>query len=719
MSGEREVDWAAKRYSIENLEWLAFLRVLIGVWLLMICTFAVVGTAGEGAATRRAARGEGVPGLFTAQTQRCGRGGCSWNGTFVSNSLPGYTIEDVELRGVGGRTVYANNTFPARDVGSVWFVQLEGGSPEWGIPIGIGFLAAATGGIGVGLNAAVLSGVHGTRASRAARRRQARARGRSALRDLVDRDRWGWSARPGSSRVRVKMARSRGRTLAGAVGLLSLVASLLLFGLIWVSVNREITWAEWVAASWAPLFAVALVGVAIQTLRLMLVRPRMWVTDDEIVIWDAVLLWKVLRIPRTAIAAVRYGDEPLRRQVKGGVAQLTPFREELNLVLRMRDDISLPARRLRWGNWFWIVLILKDLDPRRGMPQRGRPVRRLCLRVKEPRRVATDLDRWLGHGETLPPSEFASVDHAHYGTVRTHRGAGDARVKVRGPLPEPVLAEFVNEGAGTLRAWLRRTEFGRGTPVMACGPGSPPAMTVLDDRLVSDKALTKRVLYVESEGRWTVTISGPERARGFTASVTGSGPDVLSYQGPAGIAVVSCPDGQFHQVHLHGPNLDALHGSDPVVSAAAFNPVPEDDPPPSWSTFAVPTQAVLRVRTAGAHWRIDVTPLEQADVDAPAQAAEQDATTVPPTGRVRPFEHSTAGDRTAVVRYLGPPGPVLFRSGDAFGLLELDATLTPIRTLASPDGDTEIQLRSQTLLQVTGGHGTWSLEETHNLHPSH
>ncbi len=84
-------------------------------------------------------------------------------------------------------------------------------------------------------------------------------------------------------------------------------------------------------------------------------------------------------------------------------------------------------------------------------------------------------------------------------------------------------------------------------------------------------------------------------------------------------------------------------------------------------------------------------------------------------GRVRPFEHSLAGDRTAVVRYLGPPGPVLFRSGDAFGLLQLDATLTPVRTLALPDGDTEIRLRSHTLLQVTGGRGTWSLEETNLL----
>ncbi|MFB4304755.1 hypothetical protein [Actinomadura sp. GTD37] len=705
MGGRRESDRAAKKYGLKNLGRFAVSQLLIGVGLLMIWTFAFGATAEEVADTRRAARGDGVPGTFTAESEVCGRGGCSWYGTFSTGSVFRLTVEGTELRGDDGRSVHVGDAVPALDVGSRSFVHMEGGSPEWGMSFGLGFLAAVTGSLGAGLNAMVLWGVYWTRASPAARRRQARERGGSALRGLADRDRWGWSARPGSGAVRVRVARSRGRTLAGAVGLLSLVASLLLFGLIWGVFNKETTLAELAGALWWPLFALVLVGVAVQTFRLVLVRPRMWVTDDEIVIWDGLLLWKVLRIPRTAIAAIRYGDEPQRSRVGDDTAQLTPFWEELNLVLEMRDGTSLPARRLRWGNWFWVMLTLRDLDPQTSMPQRGRLVRRLCLRVKEPRRVAADLDRWLAEGETLPP-ESTPVDHPDFGAVRTHRGVGGGRVKIKGRLPRPVLAEFANEGPGTLRAWLRRTEFGRGTPVVVCGPGASPATTVLDDRLVSDRTLAKRFLHVESEGPWAVTISGPERARGFTGSTTGSGSEVLDYRGPAGIAVVTCPDGQPHQVHLYGPNLAVLHGCDPVVSAA------EPGPLPGWSTFAVPARAVIQVRTAGQDWRIDVTPLEQADVDAPARAGEQDAVAVPPTGRVRPFEHSVAGGRTAVVRYLGPPGPVLFRSGDAFGLLHLDAALTPVRRLARPDGDTEIHLRSHTLLQVTGGHGTWSLAET-------
>ncbi|MEU8803289.1 hypothetical protein [Spirillospora sp. NPDC048819] len=713
MSGFFEADRIAKKYGL-NLERFAFTRLLMGVGLLMIWPFFFGMLAEEVSATGRAAKGEGVPGTFTAHWEECQLGGCSWYGTFSTGSLFQLTVEGVELTGDGGHSLHRGDKVPALDVGSGSFVHMQGGSPHWERSFGPAVYAALFGGLGVGLSAMVLWSVYWTRASPASRRRQARERGRFALRDLADRDRWGWSARPGSSTVRVKMARSKGRTLFGAVGLLSLVALLLLFAQIWVMFNKEATRAELVAASWSPLFAVVLVGVAVQTLRLVLVRPRMWVTVDEIVVWDGLLLWKVLRIPRTAIAAIHYGDEARRCEVEEDVAQLTPFREELNLVLRMRDGISLPARRLRWGNWFWVMLTLKDLDPQTCMPQRGRLVRRLCLRVKEPRRVAIELDRWLAEGETVPAPEFAPVDHAHYGTVLTHRGVGATRVKIKGPLSQPVLAEFGNQGPGTLQAWLRRTEFGRGTPVVVCGPGAPPATTVLDDRLISDKALTKRFLYVETEGRWTVTIGGPERARGFTGSTTGSGTEVLNYQGPAGIAVVTCPGGQPHQVHLHGPNLTALHGCDPVVSTSVLSPLPGGESPPSRTTFAVPAQAVLQVRAAGADWRIDVTPLEQADVDALAPAGEQDAITVPPAGRVQPFEHSAAGDRTAVVRYLGPPGPALFRSGDAFGLLHLDATLTPLRTLALPDGDTEIHLRSRTLLQVTGGHGSWSLAETHS-----
>lgn len=706
MSGGRGSYSISTWHRIGNLGRPAVSRLLLGIGLLMLWTIAFGALVEEVAATGRAARGEGVPGTFTAQSEACGKSGCSWYGTFTTGGPSPQAGERVQLRGDGDRPVHAGESVPALDVGSGSFVHMRGGSPEWGEPVGAGVVAALAGVSGAALNAKVVWDVLRARAAPAPRRRQERKRGRPAPRDLADRDRWGPPVRSGSAGIRVRMARSKRRTLAGTACLLALVAMLLLFGLYWA--DEETTAAELVAGSWAPLFAAVLAGVTVQTLRLVLLRPRMRVTEDEIVIRDPLLLRKALRIPRAAIAAIHYGDEPGRRADEDTV-RLTPFREELNLVLRLRYDISLPVRRLRWGNWFWVMLTLNGLDPVPAIPRRVRRFRLLRLRVKEPRRAATDLDRWLGEGQA-PPAP-APVEDADSGTPRTHRGVGDARIKIKGRMPRPVLAEFEHEGPGTLRAWLRRGEFGRGTPVVECGPGAPPARAVLDDRTISGKALTKRFLHVESEGRWTVTISGPERAPTFTRSATGSGPEVLGYRGPAGIAVLTCPPGrQPHQIHLHGPDLAALHGCDPVVSGTPQR----DGSPPNRCTFAVPAQAVLQVRSAAADWRIDVTPLEHADVDAPARGAP-----VPPTGRVRPFEHSIAGDRAAVVRYLGPPGPVLFRSGDAFGLLHLDAALTPVRTLASPGGDTEIRLHSHTLLQVTGNHpgsraeAAWSLEETH------
>ncbi|TDC69818.1 hypothetical protein E1200_07310 [Actinomadura sp. GC306] len=695
-------------FARERIGAFALSQLVIGIGLLMAWCILFGLSVEEVSATRHAARGEGVPGTFTAHRTECGEGGCSWHGAFTTGGTFQLILGDVELRGDSGRAIAAGESVTALDVGSGNFVQLQGGPPEWKKPSDIAIFTTIVGGLGFGLNTMVVWGVYWTRASPAARRRQARERGHG-------RERWGRRARPGSSAVRVQVARSKRKSLAGVVQFLSLVALLLLFVPIWKVFNTEVTRAEVVAGLWAPVFALVLVGVAVQTLRLVLARPRMWVTGDEIVLRDPLLLWKVLRIPRVDIAAIHYGYEPRSGPVEGDVVQVTPFLEELNLVLQMRDHISLPARRLRWGNWFWVMLTLRDLKPQTAMPQRGRLVRRLCLRVKEPRRVAAELDRWLAEGEASPRP--APVDQAHDVPVRTYRGAGAKRIKLKGRLARPVLAEFVNEGPGTLRAWLRRTEFGQGIPVIGCGPEESSTTTVLDDRQISHKPLTRRLLHVEAEGRWSVTISGPERARGFTGSATGSGTEVLSHQGQPGIAVVTVTGGRPYQVHLRGPDLSALTGCVPV---AVGSPPPGDESAPPPSTFALPERAMLQVRTSDADWRIDVTPLQQADADLAVPAGEREAVSVPPTGHVRPFEHSIEGHRTAVVRYLGPPGPVLFRSGDAFGLVQLDADLVPVRALARPDGDTKVRLRSHALLQVTGGQGTWSLVEAHPLYsPPH
>ncbi|TDB84692.1 hypothetical protein E1264_23815 [Actinomadura sp. KC216] len=484
-------------------------------------------------------------------------------------------------------------------------------------------------------------------------------------------------------------------------------------GAIWFVGRAGASVIESIVAVWALVLMAVVATVTVQMLRLVLVRPRMWVAGDEIVIWDGLLLWKALRIPRTSIAAVRHGGEPDRRHHEEA-AHLTPFGQEVNLVLRLRDALPLPARRLRWGNWFWVMLSSSGDASRPTIPQRGRPVRSLWLRVKAPRRVAIELDRWLMDEETAPPQRFTSVDHVFYGRLRTYHGAGNTRLKIKGRLVQPVLAEFAYEGSGTLRGSLRRTEFGRGVPVVACGPGPTAAVIVLDDRLVTEEEAARRFLNIEAEGSWTVTIGGPDRARSFTRSATGHGPEVLTYEGPPGIAVLTSPGGEFHEVHLRGPDLSALYGGDPVAFAGALGQnSAHGSPAPSLSAFAVPSGAILQIRTNRTEWRIDVTPLDQADVDSPRHSGPEGEISIPPTGHVRPFEGFIAGDRAAVVRYLGPPGRVQFRADAGFGLVHLDAALVPLRTLTTPAADQSLDLRSHALIQVTGGSGTWSIQEAH------
>ncbi|MGI5207627.1 hypothetical protein ACQEU6_39365 [Spirillospora sp. CA-108201] len=702
MSGRREVDSVAARYVLRGLGRAAVVQLLAGIALLMLGNLAFGAMVDEIGATRRAARGDGVQGLFTAESRTCSRAGCFWYGSFRSGGGRPVTIDRVRLRGGGDRSVSAGDAVPALDVGSPDFVHRAGASPDWSEAVGVGFVAALTGGLGAGSTGRVLWGVRRTRPPRSSRRRAARSRGRSAMRDLAGRDRWGWTARPGRSVVRVKVARSWGRTVAAVVVLVPLGAATpsLLAG--WWTRLEGTTVIETIAGSWWPVVLAVTATVAIQTLRLALMRPRMWVTEEEVVIWDGLLLWKALRIPRTGLAAVRC-PEPGRRHEEEA-ARLTPFGEETNLVLRTRDAVRLPARRLRWGNWFWVMLSSRGHGPGPTIPQRGRPVRSLELRVREPRRTVADLDRWLGEKEETARPRPASDDHAYHGRLRTYRGTGSRRLRIKGRLPQPVIAEFAGEGPGTLRASLRRTEFGRGTPLVSCGPGARAAATVLDDRWVADAELTSRFVHVEAEGPWTVTVGGPERSRSFGRSTTGHGPEVLRYEGSPGVAVLTCPDGGFHEIHLRGPDLSSLYGRGSV--AAAGMPGAEVSSAPSRSTFAVPTGAVLQIGADDTEWRIDVTPLEQADV-----SSVEDAGSVPPAGHVRPFEGFITGDHAAVVRYLGPPGRVLFHGGGGFGLVRLSTALAPVRTLVLPGREQVLDLRSHTLLQVAGGSGAWSMEE--------
>ncbi|MFC4057214.1 hypothetical protein ACFOWE_02845 [Planomonospora corallina] len=100
---------------------------LIGVLLLWI-SVPNIGPA------VRAARADGVPGVFTARTLQCvqhpGHESCTWIGDF--RSAAGQEVRSsVALHGSGRDSLTAGATTPAVDVGRPYRVYGPDGSAEW------------------------------------------------------------------------------------------------------------------------------------------------------------------------------------------------------------------------------------------------------------------------------------------------------------------------------------------------------------------------------------------------------------------------------------------------------------------------------------------------------------------------------------------------------------------------------------------------------------
>ncbi|WP_214110413.1 hypothetical protein [Acrocarpospora catenulata] len=83
--------------------------------------------------TIKAARADGVPGVFTARELVCiqhpGHESCTWTGDFLAGG--GALRERVSLYGSDRETMVAGQTAPAVDVGRTYWVYGPGGSNEW------------------------------------------------------------------------------------------------------------------------------------------------------------------------------------------------------------------------------------------------------------------------------------------------------------------------------------------------------------------------------------------------------------------------------------------------------------------------------------------------------------------------------------------------------------------------------------------------------------
>ncbi|WP_344954512.1 hypothetical protein [Actinomadura miaoliensis] len=669
--------------------------------ILAALAFAVFGlgqAVREDRAADRVAAGDGRAGVFVAESRSCGRGGCSWYGTFTPGGAPNAGTPGIRLRGVDADAVARDERVAALDVGARDFVYAADGSPDRDEAVSALLFGLVFGALGLAGAAIMLRRTPWAELPERLRHFDAADTVRAWARDLLTPDRWGWSAR-GPSAVPVKIVRAPLRTLAWAIAYpFVLLVAIVSVG-AGVGLLLDDTPADFemrLINLWLVVVLLLPAALAAQIGRMLLLRPRLRVLGDEIVIRDSVLLWKAARLRREDVAAVRpTGDGPGGHLGVGGHAELTPFREPLNLDLLLRTGVRLPGRRRRWGNWLW--LLHRGLDRRLAdrplVPRRGEQYRRISLRVRDPERVAGDLQRWLGVPETSPRRPgFEPADHFLRGRHAVHDGTGDQSLTIKGTSPQPVLAEISNDGAPRVRVLAGRSGLRQGAPLASVPRGASAARLVVDG---------ETRLRVKAAGAWTVTLGGPETARAFDRTISGRGSDVVRYEGPPGIGILTGGGREVGEMLLRGSDLALRHSLGQVVPAERRGTEPAALA--SLCSFAVPSGAVLELRADG-DWNIEILPLRQIP-------GTPDLLEGPGADHVHTFDDSVQGAHPAVLLYTGPSARLetSYLGKGAFAVHRLTEGLAP----AGTGGDEPIDLQPWTLLQVsTDGPGRWRLRTT-------
>jgi len=678
------------------LGWLA--AVSLVVWAV----FGLGNGIREYRAAERAVAGDGRIGTFTASWLHCSREGCFWHGTFTTDRAESDPGRGVRLRGPDHETIVQGRRVPAIDVGLREVVYATATPPtpasEAAAPLIFGSLAGLLGA------AVILLVVRRTPWSRVRRRPRGRsviAACRGWVRGILEPDRWDVSTW-GRSDVRVRVIRSPWRTIAW--GTAWPLFAFFAFGLLAMPLEelpRTVEFEDRLVLLWFPLLSVFLTGMAVQIGRLLVLRPRMRVTGDAILLRDSVLLWKTVRIRREDIAAVHHKTGGYL--VPGRYAELTPFREEPNLHLLLRAERRLPGRHLRWGNWIWLVESRQFAD-RPRLPRRDETYRRISLRVRQPERTAEELRRRLGQGPSVPvvrKPRFQPTDHFMDGRSSTHHGVGDRTITIKGALPQPVVARISNDGPTVLDATLHQTEHGRGRALVSMRAGRAPVRVVLAD---GPRRGDERYLRIRASGSWTVTLSGPETAPEFDSEIHGEGADVVAYTGPSGIGVLTGNTGAA-QVLLRRPDLTLEYGS-LHAAPAVWHRWRRYPGSPFRAVFAVPAGAMLQISGEG-DWSLKVLPLRLAP-------GTQDLLDGRGVNHLRTFEDSVNGRDTEVLLYTGPHTMVdaSYKGKKAITIHRLDDAMAPSSTHVIAAGRNErIEVRPWTLLQVNGdgGTGRWHL----------
>ena len=132
--------------------------------------------------------------------------------------------------------------------------------------------------------------------------------------------------------------------------------------------------------------------------------------------------------------------------------------------------------------------------------------------------------------ESSPSSEETSIPVPE---ATTYKGSGTKIVKITKPEDGPVLATFTHDGGSNFAVWSLDSNLEQ-IDLLVNTIGGFSGTTLLDRY---DGESTARV-EVEADGAWTIKFEPLSAARQFTDMAQGEGPDVLVYQGPAGVATL-------------------------------------------------------------------------------------------------------------------------------------------------------------------------------------
>ncbi|MFE4829230.1 hypothetical protein [Streptomyces sp. NPDC056672] len=196
----------------------------------------------------------------------------------------------------------------------------------------------------------------------------------------------------------ISLVRSRWRAVLAVFVVLpwglGLPLAALTFGLDAVAGQPDVLGTAMAVAAGAASFAT--VPAQVQTVRALLSGPRLTLETDALVIHDPVFLHEDARIARERIAEadrLDWKDAEVSFRVGYDTTELTPFREPLNVEVRLRGDHGFAsARRLHHGTWIWRFARRWDRSPRFPVP--GDRCRRIRIRARHPVDALTALTEW-------------------------------------------------------------------------------------------------------------------------------------------------------------------------------------------------------------------------------------------------------------------------------------------------------------------------------------